>query len=132
MPQKRDDLKATYLFTENVKELLAKRHHTQRELAVWCKHSEVWLSKILKHEREAQMKDLDRIAAFFGLATYQLFQPGVTAATERRRGTDRRSHKERRVSNAVRVMREVEAEIDRVRTNARTAARTAKQAKEVG
>lgn len=130
MPQKRADLKATYLFIGNVKELIEKRHHTQKELADWCRHSEVWISKILKGEREAQMKDLDRIADFFGLATYQLFQPGVTAVTERRRGPDRRSGKDRRVSNAVRVMREVEAEIDRARASARSS--RAKPQKEVG
>lgn len=117
------------MFILNVSGLLHDRHASQKDLADWCRHSENWISKIIKGEREAQMKDLDRIADFFGLATYQLFQPGVTGASERRRGTDRRSGKERRVSNAVRVMQDVGAEIDRARASARRS-RTPK--KEVG
>lgn len=119
------------LFILNVSGLLHDRHASQRDLAVWCHHSEVWISKILKGEREAQMKDLGRIADFFGLAAYQLFQPGVTAASERRRGTDRRGGQDRRVSNQTRIMREVGAEIERARTSARSV-KTPKPAKEMG
>lgn len=112
-------LTAPRLFAANVQALLRLRGQSQRDLAAWCRHSEVWISKILRCEREARMKDLDRMADFFGLATYQLFQPGLTKATERRRGGDRRSGQDRRLSHEHRQMREVEQELERVRPRGR-------------
>lgn len=124
MAQRRDDIKATYLFTENVKTLLDRRHHTQKELADWCHRSEVWISKILKRERQTRMEDLDRIATFFGLATYQLFQPGISPLTERRRGGDRRAGRDRRVSHAHRLMHEVGDQLEHVRRKVRQSGAT--------
>jgi hypothetical protein len=81
-------------------------------LAVWCHKTDGWLSKILADEpdhakaRGLPVKYLDRIADFFGLATYQLLQPGISALTERRKGTERRSGRDRRIGRgpAVTVM----------------------------
>ena len=47
------------------------------------------------------LKYLDRIADFFGIATYQLLQPGISPLTERRSGLDRRLGRDRRISHAI-------------------------------
>lgn len=84
---------------QNVIALLKGRRLTQKDLADWCRRSETWASKILDLDstREFPLKYWDRIADFFGISTYQLLQPGVSALTERRKG-DRRSGRDRRVS----------------------------------
>lgn len=91
-------MKASYLFKHNVDALLRARGQTRHDLAMWCRRTDAWLSKILgKDDRNLPMKYLDRIADFFGLAAYQLFQPGITPLTERRQKTDRRSGRDRRL-----------------------------------
>jgi hypothetical protein len=82
---------------QNVLALLKGRRLTQRDLAQWCRRSESWLSKNLELDsvREIPLKYWDRIADFFGISTYQLLQPGIGSATERRKG-DRRTGKDRR------------------------------------
>ena len=74
------------------------RHQTRHDLALWCRRSDAWLSKILgKDNRNVPLEYLDRIADFFGLATYQLFQPGLGGVGERRKG-ERRTGNDRRIS----------------------------------
>jgi transcriptional regulator with XRE-family HTH domain len=101
-------MRADRLFAENILGLLRLHGQKQSDLAQWCRHSDVWLSNILKTKREVQIRDLDRIADFFGLATYQLFQPGVSERTERRGGIDRRRQKERRISHETKLARDLE------------------------
>lgn len=108
-------MKASQLLIRNVLALLHDRNLNQHDLAQWCHHSDPWLSYFLKGRRQIQMKDLDRIADFFGIATYQLFQPGLTQETERRSGRDRRKNRDRRISHAQRNMIAVATEIDRLR-----------------
>ena len=92
-------MKANDLIKANITELLAARRHSQKDLAVWCRRKGPWLSKILTNDaREMPTKYYDRIADFFGLATYQLFQPGISPLTERRKGQDRRGGQDRRIS----------------------------------
>lgn len=98
------DMKAQSLIAQNISTLLRGRGQKQKDLAMWCHHSEVWISAILAGKREIQFKDLDRIADFFGLATYQLLQPGIAPLTERRKTHDRRNGKDRRISAAQRTM----------------------------
>src|SRR5689334_8872425 len=94
-------LKAQELLKHNIDALLAARGQTRPELARWCRRSRSWLDKAFSEtRREIPLKYLDRIADFFGIATYQLFQPGISPLTERRGGRDRRSGRERRISNA--------------------------------
>lgn len=96
-------MKAGYLFKKNIETLLKARGHTRHDLAFWCRRSDAWLSKILGNsDRNLPLKYLDRIAEFFGLAAYQLFQPGISPLTERRNGKDRRSGQDRRISAKVR------------------------------
>ena len=93
-------MKALPLLKQNIEALLRARHQDQKDLAQWCRRTEAWLSAALsKEERGIPVKYLDRIADFFGLATYQLFQPGITPLTERRSRVDRRRVKDRRISN---------------------------------
>jgi hypothetical protein len=116
-------MKATLLIKHNVQTLLRVRHQSRKDLAQWCYKSESWISKILKEpRREFSIRDVDRMADFFGIATYQLFQPGISSLTERRRGTDRRTGRDRRVGNSHRVMLGVGAEIERVRPPRKAAA----------
>jgi len=91
--------KAHLLLKHNIEYLLAERHQKRRDLAQWCRRSESWLSNIFTNdERNIPLKYLDRIADFFGLATYQLFQPGLSGLVTERRRAERRSGKDRRVS----------------------------------
>jgi len=84
----------------NIDALLRARGQTRKDLAQWCRRTESWISKIMREDRrEFPMQYFDRIADFFGIATYQLLQPGITPLTERRsKGTPRRSGKDRRIS----------------------------------
>lgn len=112
-------MKAPRILAENISSLLRARGQTQHDLASWCHHTDVWLSKFLKGGREIQLKDLDRIADFFGIATYQLFQPGISPLTERRKGGDRRDGRDRRVSHAFRHMTEATRSIESTRERLR-------------
>lgn len=104
-------MKATFLLKKNIEALLSARGQSQHDLASWCRRSDAWISKILsetsnpKSERGVPLRDLDRIADFFGLAAYQLFQPGISPLTERRKGGDRRSGRDRRVSHLTQELR---------------------------
>lgn len=86
----------------NIDTLLRARGQTRRDLAQWCRRTDAWIGKIMTVEsREFPMKYFDRIADFFGIATYQLLQPGISPLTERRKSTDRRSGQDRRISRAM-------------------------------
>jgi hypothetical protein len=90
-------MKASYLFKQNIDVLLRKRAQSRHDLASFCRRSDAWLSKILgKDDRNLPMAYLDKIADFFGLHVYQLFQPGISPLTERRKGVPRRRGNERR------------------------------------
>lgn len=91
-----DSVKHTVqVFRENVLSLLQARNEDASSLAFWCKHDKSWMSKILTGERVVKLTDIDKIADFFGLSPYQLFQPGISLMTERRIG-ERRSGNDRR------------------------------------
>ena len=96
-------MKASFLLRQNIKAILKARNQTAHDLAMWCRMDDSWISKILSdgpedRARGIPLKHLDRIADFFGLATYQLFQPGISPLTERRKGQDRRGGQDRRIS----------------------------------
>lgn len=97
-------LRANLLMKQNVRALLRVRGATQKDLADWCRKGESWLSKILdekpENKREFPMKYFDRIADFLGVQTYQLFQPGISGLSERRKGSDRRIGAERRIRSS--------------------------------
>lgn len=98
-------LRANLLLKQNIDGLLHDRGYTRKDLAQWCHRTEGWISKIFrKGEREIPLKYLDRIADFFGLQAWQLFQPGITRASERRKRLDRRQRAERRVANRMEML----------------------------
>lgn len=107
---------------QNITALFAARKETPSQLAFALKKHRSWMTRFLNGERhELQLKDLDKIAEFFGVATYQLFQPGISALTERRRATERRSGRDRRVGHTQRAMLgTVAGELARVRSNGQT------------
>lgn len=110
------DMRASGLLKHNIDALLTGRRQNRKDLADWCRRSESWISKIFSSpKREIPLKYLDRIADFFGLATYQLFQPGISELTERRVHSDRRTGRDRRQSHAQRVMFDVGQELARLR-----------------
>jgi hypothetical protein len=105
-------MRAPLLLKTNIDDLLRNRGATRRELALWCYKSESWISKIFRETtREIPLKHLDRIADFFGMSAYQLLQPGISRATDRRSGLDRRQRGERRVGQEERLVRSLEAQI---------------------
>lgn len=107
----RATVKASYLFKQNIDALLRARGHNRHALAQFCRRSDAWLSKILgKDERNLPLKYLDRMADFFGLAPYQLFLPGISPMTERRKTSDRRSGRDRRLGMAAHTTVAIKAE----------------------
>jgi hypothetical protein len=95
---------ANRLMKQNIDAILRARGQSRKDLAQWCRRSESWISKIMKEERrEFPMQYFDRIADFFGIATYQLLQPGVSSVTERRSKLPRRTTPDRRVMPGVAV-----------------------------
>lgn len=91
-------MKADALLKHNIDALLRARGQGRVELSRWCRRSRSWLDKVYSEQRrEIPLKYLDRIADFFGLATYQLFQPGISPLTERRSRTERRTGRDRRL-----------------------------------
>lgn len=96
------EMRADLLLVENIRTLLAVRRIDDSALAIWCGHKAAWISKILSGERGMPVKEIGKVADFFGLTVCELFSPGISPLTERRkrqrRGTvDRRHGGERRV-----------------------------------
>lgn len=105
-------VKVARILSGNIQAILAARHQTQHDLALWCRHSDVWLSNFLAGKRQIQLRDLDRLADFFGLATYQLFQPGISAVSERRSGRERRQNRDRRIGIQNRLVQDLADALD--------------------
>lgn len=107
------DLKALHVLRENVRALLSARKESEAWLATCLgfKHRSS-LNKFLNRERTGfHMWRLDRLASFFGVPVYQLFQPGIAPNTERR-VSERRSRVERRIGHSHRMLGMLRAEVD--------------------
>jgi len=100
-------LRANLLLKQNIDAILKRRGKTRRELAQFTlrtvdKRADSWISHIFGakgyHTREIPLRYLDRIADFFGLDAYRLFQPGIADVTERRADKDRRVGPDRRIN----------------------------------
>lgn len=100
-------LQASALLRRNIEALLRARGQTRHDLAMWCRRSDAWLSKIMdiNGTRGLPLKYLDRISDFFGIETHQLFLPGISHLHERRKG-DRRSGQDRRQLSATVILRD--------------------------
>lgn len=88
--------KALVQLRMNVEFLLAQRRRSKADLAAEMKIDPSTLSKFLRGSREIQFHHLDGMAAFFGTQIYELFQPGISPLTERRKIADRRMGLDRR------------------------------------
>jgi transcriptional regulator with XRE-family HTH domain len=106
--------KALFIARENIRTLLQARNETQTLLARYCGHDKSWLNKFLNEGRGVQIGDLDKVAAFFGIEVYQLFQPGITRLTERRSQADRRLGHERRIGHTNRLISYLQTELNKV------------------
>jgi transcriptional regulator with XRE-family HTH domain len=97
-------MRARLLLARNIHACLTRRKEDQSALARWCRKKPSWINKILSGKRPMHIDDFDRVADFLGIETYQLFQPGISALTERRVHGDRRSKQERRIGHAQRTI----------------------------
>lgn len=109
-------LRALNQLRQNIQTLLLIRKEEQKTLAFAMGVHPTTINKFLKGTRELQLADLDKVADFFGIATYQLFQPGIAPLTERRSRIDRRSGKDRRIGHQMRIMRPLMSEIATLHT----------------
>src|SRR4029077_4255606 len=90
-------MKTVHILRENLRMLIAKEGLTQESVSHACGHEKQWINRILSGIRGVTIKDLVLLADLFHLAgAYQLFMPGISRQTERRKRTDRRSGVERR------------------------------------
>lgn len=92
-------MKARVLLAKNIQAILNARKESQTDLANWCYKKPAWINKILNGTRPLHINDFDRVAEFLGCSVYHLFQPGVSAISERRHAGDRRSGRERRIGH---------------------------------
>lgn len=97
----------------NVEDLLRERKESQKALADHMRVHKTTINKFLKGTREIQLADLDAMATFFGVSTYQLFQPGISLLTERR-VAKRRSGRDRRIGHDARQAMSLSATLPRV------------------
>lgn len=116
-PQMNTDVRALIILRRNIRELLMRRKESETVLAQYLGFkSRSSVNKFLNNARAGfHMERLDRLAAFFGLPVYQLFQPGISALTERRHSGERRSGRDRRIGHSDRLMLQAGANIAEVR-----------------
>lgn len=95
-------LRGLYIIRQNVPVLMKARQLNQTDVSSWLGKGKSWINKFLKGTRQIQLKDLDRLADILGVATYQLFQPGIARSAERRI-SERRRRGERRIAHAERL-----------------------------
>lgn len=108
-------MKAPFILRHNITALLAARKETATSLARYCGNHKTWASQFLTGKRdELQLEDIDKIADFFGIANYQLFQPGINTLTERRRTLDRRASQERRIGHQGRQLAGLRTELNKL------------------
>jgi len=93
-------IRADKLLAENIRALLCHRGVEAQALAIWCGHRKAWISKVLSGDRGLPVRELNKVADFFGLTVAELFSPGISPLYERRhaerRANDRRSEGDRR------------------------------------
>lgn len=107
-------MKTARLLAENVSALLVKHGYKQTDLAQHCRRSDPWVSQFLRGERSWQLDDLDKVADFFGLNTFELFRPGIAQRTDRRIG-QRRANSDRRIGHDVRMARHLSSQLEGAR-----------------
>lgn len=107
------------LMKANIDAFLRARGLNRRGLARYVlrthdERADTWISKIMKAEnenREFGMEYWPRICEYLGVSVYQLFQPGFSVETERRK-TSRRSGRDRRKLSVSADVARVPAAVD--------------------
>lgn len=94
-PMMKRSLRADVLLAQNIQALLHARREDAKSLAIWCGHSGAWISKVISGERGIPIRELGKVADFFGITVPDLFQSGISSLTERRRTDDRRRSERR-------------------------------------
>lgn len=110
-------LPALEVLRRNVAMLLDVRKESQTAMAFALNKPKSWINKFLNERRAIQLRDLNRIADYFGLEAYELLQPGLTSATERRVNPDRRSGQERRVGHMRRKLLQLTTLLNKLPTS---------------
>ena len=96
-------MKSQRILRQNIAAILRARGMTPADLAKVCGLSRSWATKVFKERRDPRdqrqitMQHLEKFVEVLGLSAYQLFQPGISHLTERRKGKDRRSGQDRRI-----------------------------------
>jgi transcriptional regulator with XRE-family HTH domain len=94
---------------DRIRALLDASPDNQRGLAMYCRKSQSWVSKILKAKRNLSLRDIDAVAGFFNMTAPQLLTlpdrpllyPDRRTNKDRRHGAkDRRVGRERRTRPA--------------------------------
>lgn len=94
--------RADEILRRRVDALLQHTERTRKELAIYMGKQPSWTTEFLYGRHGVTLKDLDRLARFFGLAVPQLFEIDGHRFRERRRFNrrerirDRRSGEDRR------------------------------------
>lgn len=117
MSADRSGVKSLRLLKENIQTLLHRRNESQVTLARWVGHTKSWMNKFLNDRTdrtELQLHDLDRIADFFGIEAYQLFMPGISHLTERRKDVERRAGGDRRLGHQGRHLATLRSELNKL------------------
>jgi len=87
------------ILRRRVAALLEHSGHTRKDLAIYLGKRPSWASDFFHGRHGVTLKDLDRLARFFGLAVPQLFELDGYRFRDRRRGQRRQMIKERRSGN---------------------------------
>ena len=88
-------VRADEILRRRVDALLQHTERTRKDLAIYLGKQPSWTTEFLQGRHGVTLKDLDRLARFFGLAVPQLFEIDGHRFRERRRG-ERRIGRERR------------------------------------
>lgn len=91
--------RADYLLAENIRTLIAARGVDAGDVAMATGHGSSWISKVLNGDRGMRVVDVGKVAAYFGLTIAELFSPGISAVTERRRVSRRSGNERRRIED---------------------------------
>lgn len=81
---------------EHIRILLELHGYRNQDLAFALGYTASWTSKVLTGERPVSTDDIPRVADFFHLTVDQFIAPGLSAMTDRRRGSRRKSERRKR------------------------------------
>jgi transcriptional regulator with XRE-family HTH domain len=90
---------ALEILRRRVAALLEHTGHTRKDLAIYIGKQPSWTTEFLQGHHGVALKDLDRLARFFGLSVPQLFELDGYRFRDRRRGQRRCMTKDRRSGN---------------------------------